>query len=114
MAKILVAANDKNHRGVFALLIECEGHKCKVAGSLQETLNLLRNHSVDLVIAEFKLDGASWDQTVKSIRTISQEVSVMILANSSDAAKENDKVLVNVNSHGELIQHINHVLGRKS
>ncbi len=114
MAKILVAANDKNHRGVFALLIECEGHKCKVAGSLQETLNLLWNHSFDLVIAEFKLDGASWDQTVKSIRTISPEVPVMILANSSDAAKENDKVLVNASSPGELIQHINHALGRKS
>ncbi len=114
MAKILVAANDKNHRAVFALLIECEGHKCKVAGSLQETLNLLRNHAFDLMIAEYELDGLNWGQTVKSIRTISPEVPVMILANSSDAAKENDKVLVNANSHSELIQHINHALRRKS
>ncbi len=114
MANILVAANDKNHRGVLALLIEFEGHKCKVAGSLQETLNPLRNHSVDLVIAEYELDDASWDQTVKSIRIIFPEVPVMIIANSSDATKENDKVLVNVNSHGELIQHINHALRRKS
>ncbi len=96
------------------MVIDLGGHSCKMAGSLQEALNLLWDHPFDLVIVEFKLDGSNWDQTVKTVRNVSPEVPVMILTKSSDVTRETDKVLVNARSPDELLQHIKHALGRKS
>lgn len=113
MARILVAANNAEDRGLLALVIEFGGHLCKMAGSLQESVGLLRNHSFDLVIAGFKLDGARLDKIVKSIKNASPKVPVMILFESSDATEVPDEVLVTVASPEALFQHIERALGRK-
>ena len=115
MPKILLVGNDPAEREVRALVIEFGGHRCKTAASQKEAVKLLREESFDLVVTDFKPNGRSPAQIVKSLKGAFPEVPLMALSESGDTViKGADEVLAIPCSPEHLLQRIERMLSRSA
>ena len=113
MPKILLVGNNPAEREVRALVMEFGGHRCKTAASLKEAMKLLREESVDLAVTDFKPNGSSPAQIVKSLKGAFPEVPLMVLSESGDTVvKGADEVLVIPCSPENLLQRIERMLSQ--
>ena len=100
-------------REVRALVIEFGGHRCKIAASQKEAVKLLREESFNLVVTDFKPNGRSPAQLVKSLKGTFPEVPLMALSESGDTVINGaDEVLAIPCSPEHLLQRIERMLSR--
>ena len=112
MATILVAGSDFAEREGRALLIEISGHKCAMAGSLKEALELLKEDSFELAVTDLQLDGGMPAEIVSRFKGASPKTAVLAITKQSGKARGADSVLTIPCSPKELFQSIENLLGK--
>ncbi len=88
MSRILLVGNDAVDRESLALVIEFTGHRCRMAGSLQEAVNLLKKDLFDLALIYFKPNDSGSTDMGKILKDASPEMAIMILTEGADTPVE--------------------------
>lgn len=60
--QIFVIENDQEQRDLMSLLLEREGYEVRGAGSLAEARELLKQHSVEIVLSDYDLGDGTIDE----------------------------------------------------
>ena len=110
MAKILLAGSDRHETEVCALVMEFAGYQCTTARSLQKAQRLLRNGSIDLVMADRNLFKGDPAEGIRRLRAASAHTAVVVLTEKSEPGIKADAVLTFPCSPEEFFQAIQRVL----
>ena len=94
MSRILLVGNDAVEREGLALVIEFAGHRCRMAGSLQEAVNLLMTDSFDLVLIYLKPNDSGSADMSKILKDASPEMAIMNLNEGADTAVEGEVLAI--------------------
>ncbi len=79
METILIVDDEKNYPMIIGELLKEEGYDSMTASSGMEALDILRTHSVDLVLTDVKMPGMSGIQLLEKIKEITPDVPVIIM-----------------------------------
>lgn len=77
---ILLADNNEQDRAALKTLLDQQGYHTLEAGTPEAAEQLLREHTVDLVITDLPPHKKSGIDTVKHIRSVSPDVEIIVLA----------------------------------
>ena len=84
-ASVLVVDDDEQIRVVIRQLLECEGYRVLLASDAGEGRALVRSESVDLVLLDLKLPGASGVDVIREIRARNKALPVVIITGYPDS-----------------------------
>jgi len=76
--RILIVDDDASSRSLLALAVTDEGYRVHQAGNGDEAVDLLREHTFDLVIAELNLEGKDGFQIVAEMRRQPAPISLIV------------------------------------
>jgi DNA-binding NarL/FixJ family response regulator len=83
---IIIVEDTKTVRTMLVALLEGQFHNKVIAAveSVEEALEYLANHCVDLVILDLCLPGLSYDLAVKAIKSASPDLDILVFTVSED------------------------------
>ena len=83
---IIIVEDTKTVRTMLVALLEGQFHNKVIAAveSVEEALEYLANHCVDLVILDLCLPGLSYDLAVKAIKNASPDLDILVFTVSED------------------------------
>ncbi|MCP5163765.1 MAG: response regulator, partial [Pseudomonadales bacterium] len=77
---LLLVDDDANLLKLLEIRLEAEGFVVITASSAEEALQLLRNHQVDLVITDLRMEGADGLELFTQIRHFYPGLQVIIMS----------------------------------
>jgi CheY-like chemotaxis protein len=84
MAKILVVDDQEIIQQVIRDMLEKTGHEVLVAGHGQEALDILEEHSVDIVTVDLLMPGMNGIELIRLQRKAFPNVKAMIVSGAKD------------------------------
>ncbi len=89
MARILVIDDDVLTRQLLCEALEVDGHRVMEAIEGQEGLDLLKQHSFQLVITDIFMDGKDGLETIDELRRNYPHVKIIAISGGGDIGGEN-------------------------
>lgn len=92
--KILVVDDDKNIRNTLSISLRSQGYPSETASSAEEALRRLRVEHFDFVLTDFKMEGKSGIELIKSLKALHSPPVIAIMTafasyeNAVNAIKE--------------------------
>ncbi len=112
MARILVLGTDPPETEVLALTLEFVGYRCATQSSLQEALAFLKAEPCDAIVLHSRFSSGHPDQIVRSLKSISQQLPVILLSESDESVNAADHTLQLPCSPEDLFSCIEQILNR--
>ena len=82
MKKILIVEDEQDYANIMTQLLEPEGYKVAVAGTLKEAVNLLEMIDPDLLIVDWNLPDGTGLELVKTVRAGKKGKAMRIVMNT--------------------------------
>lgn len=79
MTKILVVDDDTTVRKICGGLLKRKGYKVLLSSGGEESLKILKESSIDIIILDLVMPGVTGLEVLKRIRELSKKVFVIIL-----------------------------------
>ena len=112
MARILVLSQKRAKAEVFALVLEFGGHRCEVAGSVKEAMELLERNSFDAVVTDYARQD-SLAKLAEYLRDASHKTAVVLLANATRQTRKGARqITLNACPPEQLLQAIDTIVRR--
>jgi DNA-binding NtrC family response regulator len=92
--EILVADDDVDARELFALWLQAEGYKVRLAADGLDCLREFRSQAPDLVVLDLKMPPGTWGgmDTLRRLREIDPSVPVIMVSNKADVRRAVDSI----------------------
>lgn len=79
METILIVDDEKNYPLILAAVLQEEGYETLTANSGQETLKIIRNSDVDLVLTDMKMPGMDGIELLEKIKSKDPDLPVIMM-----------------------------------
>ncbi len=79
METILIVDDEKNYPPILAAVLQEEGYETLTANSGQETLKIIRNSDVDLVLTDMKMPGMDGIELLEEIKSKDPDLPVIMM-----------------------------------
>jgi CheY-like chemotaxis protein len=76
---ILIVDDDKGVRETFRLLFELEGYKVSTATNARETIEKVKQESIDLALIDYQLPEITGLQISQKIREFNKQIKIFII-----------------------------------
>lgn len=84
MAHILIIDDDKDICLTLSRFLIKNGYQVEIAGSGEDGLQILRNHSIDLILCDYRLPDYTGLEVLQKIKILSPKSAVVIITGYSD------------------------------
>ena len=83
MAHILIIDDDKDICLTLSRFLIKNGYQVEIAGNGEDGLQILRNHSIDLILCDYRLPDYTGLEVLQKIKILSPKSAVVIITGYS-------------------------------